>query len=155
MPQVNNNLLNNNASDANHAQLDNNSLEMFVKFQDLYANALKNIMPQPTDVTDAELVHSLEMDSMVDKMVDAQHLLQIVPKTIKSNKHKIYAIHVLPVLDWIKLLLVMHVFLEFHAAAGKSMFPQLTLAEHAHQVKLLMVLLEDVPNSPLVATNKD
>jgi len=49
----------------------------------------------------------------------------------------------------------MHVLLEFHAAAGKSMFQLLTLAEHAHQVKLLMVPLEDVPNSLLVATNKD
>jgi hypothetical protein len=155
MLQVKYNFPNNNASDAKHAQLDNNSLEMFAKFQDLYANALKNIMPQPTDVTDAELVHSPEMDSMVDKMVDAKHGLHLVPKTIKSNKDKIHAMHVPPVLVLIKLLLVMHVLLEFHAAAGKSMFQLLTLVEHAHQVKLLMVPLEDVPNSPLVATNKD
>lgn len=49
----------------------------------------------------------------------------------------------------------MHVLLELHAAAIKSMLLQLTLAETAQQVNLLMVTLEDVPNSPLVATNKD
>lgn len=99
MSQANNNSHKPNASDAKHAQLDNNSLEILVKFQDQHVNAMKNTTHQPTDVIDAEQEHSLVMIHSVDKMVDAQHLLQLVTKTVKSNNHKINAMHVLHVMD--------------------------------------------------------
>jgi hypothetical protein len=63
--------------------------------------------------------------------------------------------HVLLVPDSTKLLLVMLASPEFHAAAIKSMFQQLTLVDNAHLDNLLMLIMEDVPNSLLVATLKD
>jgi hypothetical protein len=100
MLQVNNNLDNNNALDVKHAQLDNNSLETFAKFQDQHAIASKNIMLKPTDVIDADQEHSqITEDSMVDKILDVLHSLTIVPPTVKSLVHKIHAMLVNHVLD--------------------------------------------------------
>jgi hypothetical protein len=62
MPKDFNNSHNNNASDAKHAQLDNNSLETLAKSQDQSVIAMKNTTQQPTDVTDAEPVCSQEME---------------------------------------------------------------------------------------------
>jgi hypothetical protein len=44
---------------------------------------------------------------------------------------------------------------ELHVAASKNTFQQPTLAEPAHKVNLLILILEDVPHSLLVATKMD
>jgi hypothetical protein len=85
MPEVKFNLIRPDAINANHAMLDNNSSVMFAKHQDQYVPATNNTMLKPTDVTNAELVNSQEMELMPDKMDNAKPFHNNVMLMVKSN----------------------------------------------------------------------
>jgi predicted component of type VI protein secretion system len=83
--KVKSNSDNNNAMDANDAQVIKYLLEMHAKSQDQFAIATNNTMLKPTDVTNAELVNSQEMELMPDKMDNAKPFHNNVMLMVKSN----------------------------------------------------------------------
>ena len=83
--KVKSNSDNNNAMDANNAQVIKYLLEMHAKSQDQSAYATNNTMLKLTDVINAEPVNFLEMDPMLDKMEYAKMFHNNAIRMVKSN----------------------------------------------------------------------